>query len=183
MSHKLTLARINSLLIRHSEGKINGPMSPMLAAKTLVEQGAIFDFNRLIRVHWDDPLTLQVNEGTRRKPEWTGMDTLMAGRVTANGKIYLALFLDMGHELLPIAIDFDNDDEEPTITSIYHEYAKKFNKAPTDEQLNQLFHEVRWEMITHPDDFWPNKQEHAHQSGHPPVQPGCDREEAPPQPV
>jgi hypothetical protein len=124
---------VHSLLAKDKDGKITGPMSPVLFAKEMAEQNSE-KFNRLARVWFNDETTFQEYE----YDGLTGHDTLIIACQYEND-LRLSLWIDTGVSGVPVAMCCQSD-KEIIITPIYER--KEFAKKLTKEEIQQLFEYV-----------------------------------------
>ena len=109
----------------------SGPMSPFTAAQEITKELGI-KFDHLARVWYEDSRMLQINDGGSP----SGYDHLIAVYPHSN-VIQFAYFIDMGTEYMPIALYFDDNEDELTISPYYLNF--KFILKPTEEELIDMF--------------------------------------------
>jgi hypothetical protein len=133
---KVKSFRIQNLLSQ-KDGKVSGPMSPMLFAEEMAKS-ATTRFNRLARLWFDDE---RINQ---RKEDGglTGFDTLLIGTVYEND-LLLTLWVDTGTGGIPVAMGFLSDGEV-LFTQAYKKevFAKKLSKAEISEIFQSVFGNV-----------------------------------------
>jgi hypothetical protein len=120
--------RIESLLEYSVGGKRSGPMSPVLFAKEMQKQTGVY-LHELLRVHLDNQEINNWYEAPGKR-ELTGSDTLVIVTRCRNCRQF-AMYVDLGHCGVPVAIWFSNDDvQDITTTPIYdqHHFEKKLSK-------------------------------------------------------
>ena len=123
---------IQSLLER-KEGKVTGPMSPLLFAKEMAGQMEM-KYNRLSRVWFDDEqIFQQVEDGGL-----TGYDSLILACAYKHD-LLLSLWVDQGVGGLPVALCYQSD-REVLLTPIYQN--SDFARKLTVEEIRQLFDHV-----------------------------------------
>jgi hypothetical protein len=120
-------------LLTDKEGRISGPMSPMLFASEMAKQ-VRFKYNRLARVRFGDEKIFQ---------EWedgglTGYDTLIIA-TRYEGDLFVSLWIDTGVGGMPVASSFMSD-RELIITPFYQRTA--FARKLTDQELTRLFDHI-----------------------------------------
>lgn len=126
--------RFQGLLTKQKDGHITGPMSPILAIKEVAKEWK-FKIHGLVRVEND------MSSST--------YDHLITKTVYSNDTVY-RLFVDMGVNILPVAIWFEKG-EDLTITPIYKENITK--KATKHHALNVEDEYSRPIMILSDDEF------------------------------
>ena len=119
--------RIQSLLSQ-KDGKVSGPMSPMLFAKEMA-QSADFKYNRLARLWFDDERINQKYEDGGL----TGHDTLIIGTIYEND-VWLSLWVDSGTGGMPVAMAYQSGNEVQ-FTPVYkkEKYARSLSEADVKE--------------------------------------------------
>ncbi|MEZ2338366.1 hypothetical protein AB6735_22150 [Mucilaginibacter sp. RCC_168] len=120
-------------LLSRTDGKVSGPMSPMLFAKEMA-QSVGFKFNRLARVWFADE---RINQ---RKEDGglTGHDTLIIGAVYTND-LWLSLWVDSGVGGIPIAMT-NQLDRIIDNTSVYD--GERFARKLTEQEIQEIFNAV-----------------------------------------
>jgi hypothetical protein len=134
-------------LLEKKDGKVSGPMSPVLFMKEMRKQ--IGDpYNRLVRVHLNDSHIHNWNEGKRTEPEWTGCDTLLLAIETTKGVEMIAMWVDEGTGGCPVAMYLTKEDDL-TITPIYDKntkYAVKLTFTEIKEIMKAAFEQKEFEI-------------------------------------
>jgi hypothetical protein len=107
-------------LLEIKDGKVTGPMSPVLFAKEMAAQTET-KYNRLARVWFEDDQILQEME----EDGLTGYDTLLVG-CQYKTDLLLCLWIDRGTGGLPVAMGYQSDGEI-LLTPIYEksDFARK----------------------------------------------------------
>jgi len=125
--------RIQSLL-SEKDGKISGPMSPMLFAEEMAKSSGV-KFNRLARLWFDDDRINQCHEDGGL----TGHDTLLIGTMYDNDFL-LTLWVDLGTSGVPIAMAYLSD-KDIQFTEVYpkHHFARKLTEAEVKEVFEAVF--------------------------------------------
>ncbi len=113
---------LSTVELKNGKFVMNGPMSPVLSATAAnrifeKEKMVIGILSHICRIWFTREHTLQINEGTLSKPEYTGMDTLMLIYEYKNGRQFVFI-QDQGSEILCIGTFF-NDEDEMSFTNIY----------------------------------------------------------------
>jgi hypothetical protein len=125
-------------LLEMKDGKVTGPMSPLLFAGEMAAQTET-KYNRLARVWFDDEQILQEMEADGL----TGYDTLLVG-CQYKTDLLLCLWIDRGIGGLPVAMGYQSDGEI-LLTPIYEKSA--FARKLTVAEIRQVFEHV----FTHPE--------------------------------
>lgn len=135
MEQKFQFTIQNLLSIK--DGRVSGPMSPMLFAKEMA-QSADFTFNRLARVWFSDETIHQ----KREDGGYTGHDTLIIGTVYEND-LWLSLWVDTGTGGMPVAMAYQSD-REVEITPVYlgEQYAGCLTASQIAEIFNLIFSDI-----------------------------------------
>src|SRR3978361_130577 len=110
-------------LLSQKDGKVSGPMSPMLFAKEMA-QSADFKYNRLARLWFDDERINQKYEDGGL----TGHDTLIIGTIYEND-VWLSLWVDSGTGGMPVAMAYQSGNEVQ-FTPVYkkEKYARSLSE-------------------------------------------------------
>ncbi|HVI44577.1 MAG TPA: hypothetical protein VM802_06895 [Chitinophaga sp.] len=124
---------IQSLLYLQANGRITGPMSPVLFAQEMANH-LQFEYNRLVRIRFDDEKIFQVYEGDEEK-YLTGHDILVIGEIYSNDT-WLTMFVDTGVSGIPVAMAFAS--ERPVCPSGPYSRADFARKLSTEE-LQEIF--------------------------------------------
>ena len=124
--------RIQSLL-SHKEGKVSGPMSPMLFAEEVTHSLGL-KFNRLVRLWFEDECINQ----RREDGGLTGLDTLLVGTMYEND-LLVTLWVDLGTGGVPVAMGYLSD-KEVLFTEAYKK--ERFAKKLTHKEVLQIFDSV-----------------------------------------
>jgi hypothetical protein len=132
MMEKQFKFRIQSLLTQ-KDGKVSGPMSPMLFAEEMAKSNNT-KFNRLARLWFDDERINQRYEDGGL----TGFDTLIIGTVYDNDTL-VTLWVDLGTGGIPIAMGYLSD-KEVLFTQVYQK--EKFAKKLAEAEVQQIFESV-----------------------------------------
>jgi hypothetical protein len=125
-------------LLEIKDGKVTGPMSPVLFAKEMAAQTET-KYNRLARVWFEDDQILQEME----EDGLTGYDTLLVG-CQYKTDLLLCLWIDRGTGGLPVAMGYQSDGEI-LLTPIYEK--SDFARKLTVTEIRALFDYV----FTHPE--------------------------------
>lgn len=124
--------RIQSLLYQR-DGKVSGPMSPMLFAEEMAKSTGI-KFNRLARLWFDEERINQNYEDGGL----TGFDTLIIGTLHEND-LLITLWVDTGTGGIPVAMAYQSDKEVLT-TQVYSHAT--FAKKLSDTDIQQIYDSV-----------------------------------------
>jgi hypothetical protein len=133
-------------LLEIKDGKVTGPMSPILFAKEMASQTEM-KYNRLARVWFDDEQILQEMEDGGL----TGYDSLILACAYKND-LLLSLWLDRGTGGLPVAMGYRSDGDI-LLTPIYEksEFARKLTAAEIKELFDYVFTHTECLAINTPD--------------------------------
>jgi hypothetical protein len=120
-------------LLEVKDGKVTGPMSPLLFAREMTAQMET-KYNRLARVWFQDEQILQQSEGGGL----TGYDALLIG-TQYKTDLLLRLWVDIGTGGLPVAKAYQSN-PEILLAPIYEksDFARKLTVA----EIRQLFDHV-----------------------------------------
>lgn len=120
-------------LLEEKDGKLRGPMSPLLFAQEMAEQAG-FKFNRLARLWFSDETIHQ----RREDGGLTGFDTLLMGAVYKND-LSLSLWVDEGVHGIPVALALRSDGEVK-LKGIYEK--QRYARRLTLREVRTIFQSV-----------------------------------------
>lgn len=124
-------------LLEKVNGNITGPMSPVLAAKSVAAQLNI-PLNGLSRIWWT---TGSIHQA---KDEETGYDTLLIGSNYNNCK-QIFMMVDSGYDVIPVAFGW-SDESDPTITPAYEKSnIRKLSQQDITSVFKHCFE--NWEKV------------------------------------
>lgn len=129
---------LQNLLRRDRDGKVSGPMSPVLFAQEMARKQEM-TFNRLVRVSFHDGEINNIYEDGYKRG-LTGHDTLVIGRKWEN-EFMLQMWTDEGCNGIMIAGAFQSDGEI-IMTPIYGK--RQYEKKLSPENVKEIF-EAIWD--------------------------------------
>jgi len=131
-------------LLTEKDGKLRGPMSPMLFAEEMGEQVG-FTFNRLARVWFADECINQCREDGGL----TGHDTLLIG-TEYKDDLWLSLWVDSGVGGTAIAMCYRSDGEL-VLTDVYasSRFARKLSAAEVRQVFQSVFNDPSQLQVKH----------------------------------
>jgi len=133
-------------LLETKDGKVTGPMSPVLFAKEMAAQTET-KYNRLARVWFEDEQILQEYE----EDGLTGYDILLVG-CQYKTDLLLRLWVDRGSSGLPVAMGYRSDGDI-LLTPIYEksEFARKLTANEIKDLFDYVFTHTECIAINTPD--------------------------------
>jgi len=122
---------IQNLLEIKQDGSVSGPMGPVgFMQEVGKEMGE--RYNRLARVRFDEPETLQEYE---KGEGLTSHDILIMGQQFEND-LQLTLWIDMGGTAMPVAMMLESD-WDLVVTPRYQE--SEFARKLSDDEIKYIF--------------------------------------------
>lgn len=129
--------KIYSIIHRNQQGKLEGFMGPILAIKSVMDDMES-PWNRAARVTFDDETVHNWYEAPGKR-ELTGCDTLLAANIIDGEIESIAMIVDMGHAICPVAIWFPEDTAATLSVTLTYQRDKTFERKLDNYELIDVF--------------------------------------------